>query len=135
MRARFAAAFTLAAIGLITLSCGGIVDPSKNTSEPFSGTLQPQQAATHPFTVSKTGEFTAKVTALAPTSTALVGLAAVFAANDGSCTNQILQSSNFVTVNAPALSGQIFSGKYCVVIYDVGTLTVAQTYTVTVSHP
>src|SRR2546430_2460773 len=139
MRARLAAAVTLAVIGLITLSCGGIVDPSNNQTETFTGTITVTEAHPHPFSVAKTGEFTAKVTALTPTSTALVGLALVFAASDGSCSGsiQIVQQNNFVNVNTPALGGQIFSGKYCIVIYDVGALPkdITQNYTITVSHP
>jgi len=34
----------------------------------------------------------------------------------------------------PAVVGQIFSGNYCVLVYDLGILTRAETYTVVVSH-
>lgn len=137
MTTRCPAAFALAVIGLVTLSCGGIVDPSKNVTDTFPGTLTSGGAGPHPFSVSKTGEFTAKVTAFAPNSTALFGLAWVLQAGDGSCSTQILQQNNFASLNSPALGGQIFSGKYCIVIYDVGTLPagITQNYTLSVSHP
>jgi len=126
----------LTAAALVSVSCGGIVDPSKNVTETFNGTIVQGGQGQHPFS-SQNGEFTAKLTALTPTSTALVGLAITLGATDGSCTLQSFQQNNFVSVNAPALGGQIFSGKYCVFIYDVGGIPagVTENYTITVSHP
>ena len=135
MRARLAGAVALAAAGFISFSCKGITSPSNNTVETFPGTLNPQGGGAHPFTVSKTGEFTVKLTALAPTSNALVGLALTAGNNDGSCSTSVFQQNNFSSLNAQALGGQIFAGKYCILIYDVGAITVAQTYSLTVSHP
>ena len=84
---------------------------------------------------SAVGEYTVKITALAPTSNALLGLALVAGNNDGTCSTSIFQQNNFSSLNTQALGGQIISGKYCVLVYDVGAITTAQTYTVTVSHP
>ena len=53
---------------------------------------------------------------------------------DGSCTTG-LQQNNFVILNAQAIFGQISSGKYCVIIFDPGTLTGTQNYTITISFP
>ncbi len=135
MRARCAEAVAIAAAGLITLGCHGITSPSNNTVEPFSGTLQPQGGGAYAFTVGRTGEFTIKLTALAPNPNILVGLALTLGNSDGSCSSSVLQQNSFSSLNAQALGGQIFSGRYCVLIYDVGSVTVAQTYTITVSHP
>ena len=135
MCARCAGAAVLAVAGAITLGCHGITSPSNNTVEPFSGTLEPKGLFGHFFSVGKTGEYTVKLTALAPTPNALVGLALTAGNNDGTCTQALFQQNNFSSLNVQALGGQIFSGKYCVLIYDVGTITVAQTYTITVSHP
>jgi hypothetical protein len=134
MRARIAAAFVLAA-ALAAAGCHGITTPSSNTTDTFSNTLNPQSQNGHPFSVSKTGEFTVKLTAWGPNSNLLVGLAWTQGNNDGTCTTAILQQNNFVSLNAQALGGAIVSGKYCIFIYDVGTLTAPQTYTITVSHP
>jgi hypothetical protein len=135
MRARFVGAVALAAAGFITIGCNGISSPSNNQVENFPGTLNPQGGGAHAFTAAKTGEYTVKLTALAPTSNALVGLALTAGNNDGSCSTSVFQQNNFSSLNAQALGGQILAGKYCILIYDVGTLTVAQTYTITVSHP
>jgi hypothetical protein len=134
MRIRQAVIVAVGLAGVLSVACKGITTPSNNQSKQFSGTLDPRGAKSHVFDVSKTGEFTAKLTAWAPNSQILAGMAWTLAANDGACTTG-LQQNNFVVVNAQALFGQISSGKYCVVIFDPGTLTAAQTYTITVSYP
>jgi hypothetical protein len=135
MFARFTGALALAVAASLAVGCHGITSPSNNTVETFNGTLAPQGGFGHPFTASKTGEYIVKITALAPTTNAFVGLALVAGNNDGTCTTSIFQQNNFSTLNVQALGGQIISGKYCVLVYDVGTITTTQTYTLTVSHP
>ena len=134
---RVSAAALLAVAGLVAASCGGITDPSKNTVENFSGTLAVGGNAAHPFSASKSGEISVKVSALAPTANAFVGLIWAQAASDGSCSANvgILQQNNFAQLNVPAISGAIISGKYCMIVYDVGAFTAPQTYTLAVSHP
>ena len=130
MRVPFA---TMLAVACLTIAgCGGITDPSKNTTENFSGTLAVGGSAVHPFSSDK-GEISVKLTALAPTSSATVGLIWTQAASDGSC-GGILQQT-FAQLNVPAISGVVIEGRYCIVIQDVGTFTVPQTYTIAVSHP
>jgi hypothetical protein len=135
MAARFAGALALAVAGFLTIGCGGIQSPSNNIVDTASGTLAPQGGVTHFFSVSKTGEYTVKLTALSPTANALIGLALVAGNNDGSCSTSIYQQNNFSSLNVQALGGQILTGKYCVLVYDVGTITAPQTYTLSVSHP
>ena len=130
MKVRFAAA--LAVAGLITVSCGGVVDPSKNVTETFSGTLDPQGSKSFTMSVNNGGEFSVKITALAPTATAFVGTAWAFGADCG----VLVQSNSFSTLNQPALAGAVLQkGTYCVAIFDNGTLTSSQNFTLTVSHP
>jgi hypothetical protein len=121
-------------VALLSGACKGITTPSSNQTEQFPGTLQPKGANTHTFNVSKTGEFTAKLTAWAPNSQIFAGLALTLAAGDGSCT-VARQQNNFVLLNAQAILDQLVPGKYCIIIFDPGTLTAAQTYTITISHP
>jgi hypothetical protein len=135
MRFRFSAACALAVAGALSLSCGGIVDPSKNTVEPFSGTVPVGSSTAHQFSASKTGEIAIKVVTLSPVSSAVIGVAWVQATSDGSCTPNILQNNGFATAGLTAISGQIISGKYCVVMYDVGVFTQPENYSITVSHP
>jgi len=131
---RVPVATVLAVAGLVAVNCGGITDPSKNTIEPFSGTLPVGLSVEHRFSASKNGEISVKLTALAPTSNGLVGLAWVQAANDGACTPTTYQQT-FAQLNVPAIAGAIPSGKYCIIVYDIGQFTVPQTYTIAVSHP
>lgn len=137
MRSRFVPAVLLAVAGALMFACGGITDPSKNVTETFSGTIQPGKCDTaKPFNVPSTGEFTVKLTALAPVSGAVIGISLYQDGSNGNCQSLALyQTNNFATVNVQALSGQIFTNHYCVVACDVGALTTAATYTLTVSHP
>ena len=136
MRARFLAAVALAVAGLVTISCGGIIDPSQNIVEPFSGTVGVGGSfGPIKFSASKTGEFIIKLTALAPTTGIVLGMQMFQGNSDGSCSNVLVQQSGFATLNVQALGGQIFSGRYCLTVFDVGALTAATTFTLTVSHP
>jgi len=134
MRARFAAAVAVGLLVLMGSACHGITTPSSNVSQDFTGTLQPRTQNSHTFSVSKTGEFTIKLTAWAPNANLLTGLALTQGNSDGTC-GGTLQQNTLVSLNVQALGGQIFSGRYCVFIFDVGTLTAAQNYTINVSHP
>ena len=125
-------AVALAVAGLLTISCGGISSPSQNTVDTFNGTLQVGSGAQFPVNVGNTGEFSVKITALSPTPTAFVGTRWFLG---GNC-DFLQQQNNFSQLNTPALVGAILQkGTYCVQIFDVGALTVPQTFTLTVSHP
>jgi hypothetical protein len=124
---------------VVSLACGGVVDPSKNVTDTFSGTI-PVQGTTNPghaFSTNKTGEYTIKVTALAPSSGSFFGTVLAQGLADGSCVGNlpIIQQNSFSTLNTPALGGAIIPGRYCVFLFDIGVFTAPQTYTVTVSHP
>jgi len=137
MRTRWSGALALA--GVLTVSCGGIISPSNNQVDTFNGTVT--RGGISPgfaFTVAKTGEFTVKITALSPNSSAVTTVFYGTAQGDGSCSSNTpaYQQNSFVLLNAPALSGQIFSGRYCVFVWDAAaSLTATTTFTLTVSHP
>jgi hypothetical protein len=134
MRVRFPVAAAIAAAGFLTISCGGIIDPSKNVTETFSGAISPGQVfGPHKFSVPNTGEFTVKITALSPSGNVFLGIEMDQASSDGTCTAAIQRVN--AALNVLAMNGQIFSGKYCLFVYDVGAVTTATTYTLTVSHP
>jgi hypothetical protein len=122
---------TLILAGLITISCGGVVDPSKNTVEPLMGTVSPGGSFCKPVTVNNGGEYSVKITALSPTPTAVLFVGWF---QDPNCVNT--QYTAYATLNTLAFSGPIYQkGTYSVGVADPGTLTVAQNVTVTVSHP
>lgn len=131
---RCSAAFLLALAGALSISCGGIVDPSQNQVQPFAGTVQPGSARAHAFTASKTGEIAVKVVTLTPASQPVIGLQWV--QGDGTnCNGGFLQVNQFATAGTTAISGQIISGSYCVIVYDSVGLTQPSNYSITVSHP
>ncbi|HEX3646740.1 MAG TPA: hypothetical protein VHT95_14090 [Vicinamibacterales bacterium] len=134
MRLRVSGAVVLAIAGAVSISCGGITDPSQNTMTPISGTIAPGQARQHPFSVSQTGEIQVKLLTLTPASVPYLGMQWVQAAGDGTCTGNQLQV-NFAPANTTAISAQIVSGNYCIIVYDPGNLTQTASYTGTISHP
>src|SRR5437868_13845884 len=139
MRARFAAAVVLAVAGALSISCGGIVDPSKNVVETFTGTVAPQTTSTlHPVSTSNNGEFSVKITTMTPAFTGFIGVLIAIGPSDNSCAGNLqlwTTPNGFATVNSIALSGQMIPGHYCVGLYDIGTLAATETYTIQVSHP
>ena len=125
---------------LAVSACGGPTDPSKNTIETFSGSVQPfSTGPVHSFNVPNTGEITVSVTAISPGNTFLgVGYGQLSGNNCGLIQQNVASSAN---LGRTVLSGSIIiKGQYCVVVFDpVGltgsALTVPQNYTVSVSHP
>src|SRR5712692_4846878 len=105
MQLRFSAALVLAA-ALLGAGCGGIVDPSQNTVETFSGTIAVGgQGTAHGFSASKTGEISVKVTALTPSSSnTFVGVIWTGRSSTGTCTGQLgslFGQNNFAQVGLP----------------------------------
>jgi hypothetical protein len=125
-------ALAIACAGL-TAACGGITDPSQNTVDNVSGTLQVGGINTHKFTASKNGELAVKIIALSPTSNAALRLSWTQTANDGTCAGLLF--STLAQLNVPAISGAVSSQTYCIIVDDIGLITVPQTYTLAVSHP
>lgn len=128
-----AASVLLAMAAASSISCGGIVDPSKNTVEVFSGTVPPASGSVQKFSASKTGEITVKLTALTPASVPAIAVQWV-GAGDGNC-NGSLFGQGIGTANATVISNQIISGNYCLIMTDYVVQTVTANYTISVSHP
>lgn len=126
-------AMALASAALVTIGCGGVTSPSKNSTETFNGTVaRGASGAAHSFNVSNTGEFTVKVTNLTPSYSGFFGV--LYGQQQGdSCA--LIQANSFSIVNSPVLSGPIVKGSYCVQVFDTGGFTTTETYTLTVSHP
>ena len=121
----------LAVFVCLSISCGSVTSPSDNKQEPFSGTLQVGGSVGFPVTVNNTGEFSVKITAMSPTVTAVVG---ALWGQGPNC--EVPLQQNTATLNSPALVGAILQkGQYCVALFDIGGISVAQTFTLVVSHP
>jgi hypothetical protein len=134
MPLRVSAAFLLALAGAISISCGGIVDPSQNQVETFNGTVLPAGAKAKAFSSSKTGEIAVKVVTLTPASQPYIGIQWV--QGDGTnCNGGLLQVNQFATAGTTAIAGQIVSGQYCIIAYDSVGLSQTSTFSITISHP
>ena len=133
MRFRVSAALILALAGAISISCGGIVDPSQNQVDTFSGTVPPGGGSVQHFSATKTGEITVKIVSLTPAAVPVVYVQWV-GNGDGSCNGGLFQAG-LGTANTTAISGQIVSGAYCIALTDYIGQTVTASYTMTVSHP
>lgn len=112
--------------------CGGVIDPSENQVENFSGTLAPGGRVDHQFTVGETGEFDIRITAL---SNADAILHLLYGPESGGC-NLVIMGDAYRQLNQGGFGGLIQEGRYCVYLWDdAGVLRAPATYTLTVSHP
>lgn len=124
-------AVCLAAAALAS-GCNGVIDPSKNTVEDITGTLNVGSSTRKDFSISKNGEFEMKITALSPNADALIGVA-YGPIQNGACGT--FQSNPIGQLNRVVLSGVMNSGQYCVTVFDVGTISQPENYTIRFSHP
>jgi hypothetical protein len=129
-------AAALAFAGFITISCGGVNEPSNNTVTTLTLTVQARggQSNLATFPVSNTGEYSVKVTGSNPTFSSQFLL--TVGIGDASSCGTLLQS--LTSVNGVALGGAVVQkGTYCVYVNDIGnTFTQAPiTFTVQASHP
>lgn len=125
------------ALGLAALlaGCGGLIDPSKNAVDNFSGTLQPGSAANHNFEVSKNGEVSVTMTSVVPPPPNGAIAIAIGQPQGSFCA--LLGGAYIATgvVNRPVQYGFLQKGSYCLQVFDPGVLNVAVNYGVSVSHP
>ena len=123
------------AAALFAAACGGIIDPSKNTVETFSGTLQP--GGTNPsanYSVSKNGEVEVTMTSVVPAppnGSIGVGLGQISGASCVPLAGYVASG----IVNRKVQFGFVNKGTYCVLVFDPGVLTAPVSYSGTFSHP
>ena len=124
-------AFLLVA-AVLAGGCGGVIDPSQNLVEDFPGTIAPLGTVSHPFNVSKTGEFEIRITAL---SNADAILLMAYGPESGGCTG-VSQGSAYRQLNQTGFGTLIQPGRYCAYLQDeLGVLRAPATYNLRVSHP
>jgi hypothetical protein len=130
-----AAALTLCCV---VAGCGGITDPSQNTTESFSAVMNHgDNIKFFPFSTSKTGEVSAKFTSLTPVSNVIMQILVAQANGDGGCTGDLGLVTPQLTaqLNVSVFLGQLQSRRYCLGVLEGTPLTQAESYTVAVSHP
>lgn len=121
---------------LLSAGCGGISDPSKNTSEEFTGRIDPGQGSLHEFDAKKNGEYTATIPFMTPDANTILLIYLGQFVND-LCTAVAGQVNRNAFANGqPVLNGFIQKGRYCIGLLDEAPpLTRAQEYKLLVSHP
>lgn len=123
--------------GLIATGCGdddrtpAPSDPTPPTAitETFSGTVTVNGAVTNPFSNTRAGIISARLTSLSVEG-AVVGLS-LGTWNGQVC--QIILANDNATVSS-GVTGSATVGAFCVRVYDVGKLTRSVDYEVTVEH-
>jgi hypothetical protein len=98
---------------------------------PASGPLNPNGGRTHPFAVQQSGTVSAKLTALGPDETVIVGLS-LGTWNGQVC--QVILANDAAVLNTAVTGTAQQTGNFCVRIYDVGKLTASTNYTIDVTH-
>lgn len=131
MLRRFIPAVLLAALA----ACGGIVDPSQNQTQTFTGTVAVQGSGTvHTFNVTKGGEISAMVTSFNPALASGTFFEVIYGqVISGQCS--LLSANQFAVTGATVVSGAIVPGTYCIQIIDEGFFKVSEDYVLQVSHP
>ena len=119
-------------VAVLAGGCDGVIDPSQNQVEEFPDTIDPLGTKSHQFTVSKSGEFEIRITAL---SNADAILLMAYGPETGGCTGVTLGTA-YRQLNQIGFGGLIQPGRYCAYLQDdVGTLRGPTTYTLRISHP
>lgn len=135
------ALFLVVATALLLPSCGGGSSTPTSAATPtpeiktetFNGTLALAGSAFHPFTVVAQGAITATLTSVNPQTTITLGFG-IGTPSSGTCALISGAYSESAKVGY-VLSGTIAAGSYCVLVYDIGNMTSANDYVITVSHP
>lgn len=132
----FRAVLVLFALG--SAACGSdspTTNPDTSTpvsvTESFTDTLTVNGGRTTPFTASRAGTVTARITALSPDDTVSIGLS-LGTWNGTVC--QIILANDAAVLNSTITGTAQGTGQFCARIYDVGKLTAATDYTIEVTH-
>ena len=123
----------------LLMGCEGEIANLPTTPDPvivtdtFSGTININGAATHNVFTTATGVVSATLTSLGDTPPEKVGFSMGTLA--GATCNVVLHNDNAVVTSNLTGTVSTLTGSLCVRVYDVGSLTEAVSYTLTVPHP
>lgn len=125
------------AIALAAAACGDDTPTTPTVPTPvaltdtFSGSLNQNGAATHPFLVGSSGAINTTLTTVGPDSAVVVGMS-LGTWNGNAC--QIVLAKDNAVQGSTVLGAATSAGNFCVRIYDVGNLTGPITYQIDVQH-
>ena len=128
------AALAIAGCGSNSSTSTTAVAPTPaNVTEEFTGTLNINGGASFPFVAQAAGLITATLTSLGTDSTTTVGLS-LGTWNGTSCAVSSIHNDN--AGPGSSIIGQATGGgSLCTRVYDVGKISEAVAYTITVVHP
>jgi hypothetical protein len=121
-------------LAVIVSSCGGIIDPAKNTIEQFSGSLSVGGSSSFTFSWGKNGEIEVTITMVSPTPANGPIWIQLGQVTSGSCALLAGYSAQGI-VNRKVQFGVLNKGTYCLLFYDPGVLTVPVNFAGNFSHP
>jgi hypothetical protein len=132
----------MAVVGLAILSAGCNLLNNDSTSpttpttqtETFSGTVGLLSSSSYTFTVTTAGTVGITLTALSPTATIAMGLGVGTPNGSSGCT-LTSSTTSAVAGSTPQITVTENPGSYCTQISDVGHLTTASSFTITIVHP
>jgi hypothetical protein len=101
-------------------------------TEVFTGTINPNSAATHTFTTASGGTVSVTLTSIGPDSATIAGLA-LGEWNGTACSERIANDSAVQTTVIIGTATQ--AGQLCARFRDVGRFVQPTSYEVTVIHP
>jgi len=121
-------------------ACGSNTTPTSSTptsypqsTETYSGSMNPGDTKPFHFSIVNPGSLDAAITSLDPVSTLTMGLQlGVWDAAAETCSKSVFTDAarlNQVLSGTPQAAGE-----YCVAIYEVGNLTAATNFGLTVQH-
>jgi hypothetical protein len=122
--------------------CKGELDNFPTTPDPvrvtetFTGTININGAASHPFFTSATGTVTATLSSLGEEPPEMIGFSmGTFSGTTCSIGSATLANDKAVVSSVITGTVSSLSGSLCVRIYDVGSLSKSVTYEIKVDHP
>ena len=109
-----------------------------STTDTFTGSVAVGGSDVHGFTLTNGGQINVTLTAAGPPSNVVMGLGignVVQSLTGVTCSLLTNGTINTAAGTTPQISGTTQAGSYCVAVYDVGNLSAAISYSVTVVHP
>lgn len=126
------------ALSLVPAACDNgpeltVPTPAPTVTDTFTGNVNLNGAATHPFTVSAPGTITATLKAIEPAENNILGFS--MGTWDGVTCRAVL-ANDFAVASATLTGTTASSANLCVRVYDQGNLkNDSVAYTVEVVHP
>jgi hypothetical protein len=135
-----AAAIAYLCIVVLESGCGFFSSDTTSPSavatvtETFSGMLAAQVSSVFVFSVTNSGPIAVTLAALGPTTTVPVGLGIGTSTIGATTCTPTSSTPTAIAGSSPQITIDGQPGAYCVDIHNVGSVTTASTFTITIVH-